>query len=41
MKRYDLNIFVNLCEEEEKSEENWAIFRNKYLNNYYSDFLQF
>ena len=30
----DLNIFVILCEEEEKCEENWAIFRNKYLENY-------
>ena len=28
----DLNVFVILCEgEEEKCEENWAIFRNKYL----------
>ena len=32
----DLNIFVILCEreEEEKCEENQAIFRNKYLKNY-------
>ena len=32
----DLNIFVILCEEEEeeKCEENRAIFRNKYLKNY-------
>ena len=27
----DLNIFVILCEE--NCEENWAIFRNKYLKN--------
>ena len=26
------NIFVTLCKEE-KCEENWAIFRNKYLKN--------
>ena len=31
----DLHIFVILCEgEEEKCEENQAIFRNKYLENY-------
>ena len=34
----DLNIFVILCEgeeeEEEKCEENRAIFRNKYFDNY-------
>ena len=32
----DLNVFVILCkeeEEEEKCEENRAIFRNKYLKN--------
>ena len=28
----DLNVFVILFEEE-KCEENWAIFRNKYLKN--------
>ena len=38
----DLNIFVILCEgEEEKFEKNQAIFRNKYLENYYSYFHQF
>ena len=39
----DLNVFVILCEEEEeeeKCEENRAIFRNKYLKNCLSDFLQ-
>ena len=34
----DLNIFLILCEgeeeEEEECEENWTIFRNKYLENY-------
>ena len=30
----DLNMFVILCKEEEKCEENRAIFRNKYLKNY-------
>ena len=29
----DLNIFVILCEEE-KCEENQAVFRNKYLKKY-------
>ena len=30
----NLNVFVILCEgEEENYEENWAIFRNKYLKN--------
>ena len=29
----DLNLFVILCEGEEKYEENRAIFRNKYLKN--------
>ena len=29
----DLNVFVILCEKEEKYEENRAIFRNKYLKN--------
>ena len=29
----DLNIFVILCEEE-KCEENWAIFRKMYLKKY-------
>ena len=32
-------IAVNWCEEE-KCEENQAIFRNTYLANYSSDFLQ-
>ena len=31
-------IFVKWCEEEEKCEENGAIFRNKYLTNYWDDF---
>ena len=36
----DLNVFVILCKgEEEKCEENQAIFRNKYLKNCLSDFL--
>ena len=30
---WDLNVFVILCEGEEKCEENRAIFRNKYLKN--------
>ena len=30
--------FVKWCEEEEKCEENGAIFRNKYLMNYWADF---
>ena len=30
----DLNIFVILCKEEEKCEENRAIFRNNYLKKY-------
>ena len=29
---FDFNVFVILCEEE-KCEENLAIFRNKYLKN--------
>ena len=30
----DINVFVILSEgEEEKCEENWAIFKNKYLKN--------
>ena len=35
-------IVVNQWEEEEegKCKENWAIFRNAYLTNYLSDFLQ-
>ena len=32
-----LKVVVNWCEgEEEKREENWAIFRNLYLTNYLS-----
>ena len=33
-------IVLNQCKEEEKYEENQAIFRNVYLANYLSDFLQ-
>ena len=39
-----INVFVILCEgeeEDEKCEENQAIFRNKYLKNYWNDFFQF
>ena len=32
--------FVKRCEEEEKGEENGAIFRNTYLANYWVDFFQ-
>ena len=32
-------IVLNQCKEE-KCEENWAIFRNTYLANYLSNFLQ-
>ena len=32
-------IFVKRCEEE-KGEENGAIFRNTYLANYWADFFQ-
>ena len=34
-------VVVNRCEEEEKREENWAIFRKAYLTNYLSDFFKF
>ena len=30
---------LNWCEAEEKCEENWAIFKNLYLANYYFNFL--
>ena len=34
-------IVLSRCkEEEEKYEENWAIFRNVYLKNYLADFPQ-
>ena len=33
-------IFVKWCKEEEKWEENGAIFRNTYLANYRADLLQ-
>ena len=33
-------IVLNQCEEEEKCEEKWVIFRNAYLADYISDFLQ-
>ena len=39
----DLNIFVILCEgeEEEKCEENWAIFRNNISRNAEAIFFNF
>ena len=33
-------LFVKRCEEEEKGEENRAIFRNTYLVNYWAYFFQ-
>ena len=30
----DLKLLFKWCKEEEKCEENWAIFRNAYLTNY-------
>ena len=35
----DLNVFVILCEGEEKCEENQVIFRNKYLKNCFPSIL--
>ena len=32
--------FLKWCKEEEKGEENEAIFRNTYLANYWADFFQ-